>query len=50
LGFGELPEELIAWTEHTEWMKDVLEEWKKLEDGNEEFLKEPMPPSKKGRM
>ena len=30
LGFGEPPEELIAWVECMEWMKDVLEEWKKL--------------------
>ena len=30
LGFGEPPEELIAWVECMEWMKDFLEEWKKL--------------------
>ena len=26
LSFGEPPEELIAWTERTDWMKDVLDE------------------------
>ena len=29
LGFGEPPEELIAWVECTEWMKHVFDEWKK---------------------
>ncbi len=36
LGFGEPPEELIAWVECTEWMKDVLEEWKKLQLSSKE--------------
>ncbi len=35
LRFGESLEELITWTEGTEWMEDVLEEWKKHEEGNE---------------
>jgi len=64
LGFGEPPEELISWVQSTEWVKDVLEEWKKREggitiSGNHDpdsrnrkgtSLKKPEHSSKKGRM
>ena len=49
LSFGEPPEELIAWTECTDWMKDVLDEWKKSEE-RKELLKKLPPSSKGGRM
>jgi len=48
LSFGEPPEELVVWTERTEWMKDVLNEWKKNKD--EELLKKLTLSSKEGRM
>ena len=35
LSFDEPPEELIAWMECIEWMKDVLEEWKKKKNKDE---------------
>jgi len=50
LSFGEPPEELVAWTECMEWMKDVLEEWKKKNKENEELLTKPAASSKGGRM
>ena len=49
IGFGDPPEELVAWVQRTEWIKDVEREWRKRVDERKESWKN-LASSKERRM